>query len=394
MTDVDTADGGLAVPLSYLHLHSRSREALEKAGFRQVADLLDGDEVGRSAARFLIDADLAQAREAVSLLAEVREADGTPDWRAYWARRSITLIPGEDQSLSPRELLAAIPTIFEGLVVASEGRADAGSRAWNVISHRNGLTGAAYTLEEIGSGLNLTRERIRQIQKRATDQLQETARRGFARYDYRVQPLVARSLEGVLGTAPDDANPVIRESDLIARLGLIGGLSDIEVRRLEFLLALRGIKRTEGERAIKSMWLHADDAGWRLRSALPRVRDVLAGTLIEGGTELEIAIAATRGNRKYPIDASLVTSALPLLDWIEPLPDGRTRMGLGGLAGTENQAYRLLSDAGGPVQLGNLVRSINAVRRVDQGSLYKVSLSNQLSADPDLVPFGRTGSWG
>ena len=88
----------------------------------------------------------------------------------------IRLVPDADRAMSPAEVVAHLPALLEAVIVAAHSSPREGERVWRVISHRNGLQSEGYTLDQVGTGLSITRERVRQIQKVATEELVNPAR--------------------------------------------------------------------------------------------------------------------------------------------------------------------------------------------------------------------------
>ena len=238
---------------------------------------------------------------------------------------SKPLVPDEDRDMSPADVVAQLPALTEAMVMAAYSSQHEGKRAWWVISHRNGLQTKAYTLEKIGSGLGLTRERVRQIQKAATNELATAVTGDFQTRRFRLQSRVAASLAAVFAVGPSDDDPVVPEDVLLSRLGLQGRVPAVDLRRLGFLFGLRDITRTEPDSRLGAVWGLKTAESSRLRDAMFRIQEVLSKTLITGGTELEIAMAATGRKRQKAVDVRMVEAALPLLPGVERLTDGRVR---------------------------------------------------------------------
>ena len=383
---------GYAVPLSYLHLRPTIEARLVRSGIETVGQLVDGWTRKEDAVHALSRPNAAHVSEAVGILAQCAGGDALPDWEGYWALRAIHLIPNLDRSLSPAELLGELPALFLEILIAENASSATGERAWAIVSHRNGLDGQSYTLDKIGGALQLTRERVRQIQKQAAITLEESSQRGFAGPHHRLRPMAAESVETLLAAGPTAPEPVIREDELFRRLGLAPELSGAHRNRLRFLLGLRAISVVDVDQATGTLWTTGDEQAGRLVGAIPKIRAALADVLVEGATELEVSIA-TRGSRKPPVDRATVAAALRLMGGIEWLPDGRVRSSLGQLGSTQHQAYRLLADAGATLVLDDMLRAVNAVRPRAR-PLSRGSFSNMLSSDPRFVPLGHTGVWG
>ena len=206
---------------------------------------------------------------------------------------------------------------------------------------------------------------------------------------------MAASLAAVFAVGPSDDDPVVPKECLLSRLGLEGRVPAVDLRRLGFLFGLRDITRTEPDSRLGAVWGLKTAESSRLRDAMFRIQEVLSKTLITGGTELEIAMAATGRKRQKAVDVRMVEAALPLLPGVERLTDGRVRARLDRIDWPVDQAFRLLSDAPGPLELADIVRSINASRTKGRRLVYKPSLSNAMSVDRRFISaLARTGRWG
>lgn len=381
------------LPISDLHLPDQIEKTLEGGGLRSMNEVISGEAILPKAQLLLGQDDLERLSEVARDLADQANSEGSIDWEAFWAGRGVLSFPDDDREVPARECLARLPDLLSFVLLAEEGDEERGRRAWEIVRHRSGLDGHSYTLAEIGSGFGLTRARIQQIEKEATAILERSVRDGFNGRRHRVRPRFLASLAAMRACAPTAAEPLVREDVLLARLGLLTEMDVPTRNRLEYLLDLYGLVRTEPDRITGPIWrLPTEDAA-RRAAAIAGIREVLADEFLDGATELEIAIAVNRRAPRRRIDAQVVPALLPLMVDLELLSDGRVRAPIAALATTEHMAYRLLRDAGDVLPLVDMLRTINAVRPARR-QLYRGTFSNMLSGDPRFVPLGKTGQWG
>ena len=396
-TRVDLPTEALAAPIWDLHLDTRGRNAMARLKLGRIGELLDDGHLRKSVAEQLGDKGTERTLEILQSLAASAGRDGRVDWERFWSDQGVALIPEDDHPMPPSEAVASIPKVTREMILADAAKPDVGERAWQVVDARNGLVAQPRTLEEIGRVIGgLTRERIRQIQDETTNELRDAVEHGFAGRRYRLRQHVVESWAAIFAAGPGDTRPVVSEADLCARLGLASPLPDAAVRRLEFLFAFRKVIRRPGAGPrVGALWLAQTGEGKRVADAVVRVDNLLAAKLIDGATEVDIAIEATKRDHKHPLDVTDVAAALTFLEGTQRLSDGLVRARFDCLDGSVNQAYRLLADAGGPLKLDEIRRQINATRRHGHRQVPPYELSNGMSADPRFVAFPRRfGIWG
>lgn len=384
----------LTADIDRLHLDRASRKALRSNEINSIGELAGPGYVVPHAWEALGRANGKKASAAIQELSAFASPAGV-DWDGFWRQRGVRLVPEEaTKSATVRTLLAAAPELFRAALAERARSDEMADRDWVILDGRNGLVSRPMTLHELGSGaLRLTRERVRQLEVKAMTRLREAWTDGFHDESYRLHPSLEPAMSQIVSSAPTVGHPVFQD-DLAVSLGLDAAVSDRDLRRLGLLLELAGAAKVEadGERrpavwvlttdASARGWIRcADEAGWLLTDEVP-----------EAMSETEIAVAMNRRRRTKKVTSADVGSAMGLCRVAERLEDGRWQGRFEYLNGRGNQAHRIISEAGRPVELRTMVKEINA--RSHGKRVYVRNLAGQLSGDARFVPIGRSGEWG
>ena len=387
--------GALAADIDCLHLDRPSPERLRAAGISTIGDLAGSGYMSQKGWNAL-GRDAGKSASAVlDVLCGFSEGD-TVDWPRFWQARGIKVIPADvtagTQDIAT--LLAAIPRLVPAVLADTTWKRAKPERDWVVIDGRKGLVSSPKTLDELGSGaLGLTRERVRQLEVDSMERLRRAWGERFHGITYRLHPDLDAAVSRLAQAAPVVGAPLV-EDDLLATLGLGLRTSDRDARRLAFLLELAGCVRLGADGTRRPVVLVVEDdalAAACVRTA-DRVGRLLTESHVEPMSETDIVVELNRGRRSHLVTLPGLRAAMPLSRCVEPLDDGRWQGRFEFLIGRGNQAFRLISDAGFPLDLDVVTRTINA--RIS-GQLVGVrNLSNQLSADGRFVPIGKSGKWG
>lgn len=304
-------------------------------------------------------------------------------------------IPGQPiEDHTARGLLALVPELTRDLLAATSAKLGDPGRDWLVLDARWGLESQQRTLEEVAQGVlgGMTRERARQIEKKALQRMTRVVDAGYSGNGYQVRMSVSSLLEDVFGAGPSLTTTMLSEDDLFERLALERPTPQ-EVRRLEFLFALRDVRRYEGRPPRRP-------ALWGIGSkpdaeAVIALVDALDGLLCEAIaqplSDLDVVMELVkRGRRSTVAD---VRRAAQLCPTVERLEDGRLQGRFEWLVGRGNQAHRLLELAQAPLDAADMAREINARSRTGRPT-SRTNLANQMAADERFIPIGKSGSWG
>lgn len=377
-----------------LHLHRKVAGRLRARGVVAIGDMIDGQYLSHTAWDALGRQDGKAAWVVLQELASFCGDHGV-DWPGFWTSRGVAIVP--PQVVSPADAVAlsrAVPALVKAaLADAARPGADP-DRAWVIIDGRNGLVSKPMTLEELGPGVfGLTRERVRQIETKATQQLAQALRDEFRGQSYRMNEVLDPMLRQVVDTCMA-VDALVTEVELLAALSVPESARGAELRPLEFLLRLAGLVRFDADGSRRqAMWAPARD-----QTAKPTIElaDKLGRFLTEDLTQAvsaaDVVVALNRGARAGRVTLGEVVRAIPFSPLVEVLQDGRWQGRFEYLTHRGDQVDRVLDAADGPLELREIAREINA--RSHGKPVSVPNLSNQLAGDKRFVPIGKSGAWG
>ena len=264
-------------------------------------------------------------------------------------------------------------------------------RAQAIIRHRYSLLGAdPKTLEELGEGFGVTRERIRQLEKRESANVLALLEQGHNR-GWELEPaLVDFFRELCIGFRESVVAGVMSLADfregLAARLGFhVPSLS----RGLPLLIVEQEQLSVVQGRLGRTFVFHAKDSGY-IRDFTEWVGQIETDLRSSPEPLMKVDFDARLALRPNRFGLSL-NQVLALLDleWLSPT---EFQVPLELLAGRPNQACRVLRQAGRPLHFREITARIQEA--TGEEDLNDRNVSNQISLDARLAPIGRSGLWG
>jgi DNA-directed RNA polymerase delta subunit len=299
----------------------------------------------------------------------------------------MTVIPADEfPPIELRTLSSLGPRILEQLVVAAFP-AD-GARRWTILDGRFALDSKRTTLRELADAYELSRERIRQIEEQVLASLAGVIRDPGSSGAPALRPDLTEALDRLHGLVPVNDRCIL-ESELQDQLGRETGTPLAPAVHL--MLELGGANRMEfPRRTLRPLWHRlASDAATRRRELIERVAEALTTHLVDYSTPLDVVTSLNTPRRWCSLND--VEAAIAWLPGLER-EAGKLRAPLGWLVGRGNQAYRLLIDAGEPMDARDLAARIDAA--VPGRSVGRENLINQLTDDKRFIPMGKSGRWG
>ena len=377
-----------------LHLDRRSREALAAVGIATIGQLAGPGYLRPEAWEALGREGGKEAAAVLRVLVEHR-TDTSVDWPSFWQARGIVLVPAAPPAADDvPSLLSAVPQLARAALADDRSKGTDPEREWIIIDARNGLVSAERTLEELGAGaLGVTRARVQQIEAKAMVRLGRAFGESFHGTSYRLHPEFDPALERIVRAAPATGSGTF-EDILGTELGVDPGRVEPSARRLAFLLVLAGAERVgpDGGRR-PAIWIHKGDGATKTRIGIAdKVGRLLTEATSEAMTETDIVVELNRGHRTNLLTIVEVRAAMRFCRVAEQTEDGRWQGRFEELTRRGDQAYRIISAAGRPVDLDLVAREINAKTRGKPTNVR--NLANQLSEDPRFVPVGKSGEWG
>lgn len=256
-------------------------------------------------------------------------------------------------------------------------------RSRHILRRRYGLEGQApATLEAIGQELNLTRERIRQIEKDSIKKLREQKRHH--------QLVAAHQL---LTNVLNDHGSVMHEDDLVATL-LLSGRSQTQEASVVFILEL--------EESFEKLRHDDYHASWYLKgfdlSLLHSMIDAMVAALDNHGkpmsdTELLEKVKAHshyQGNKHFFTDKAL-RNYIVISKKIKANPFGHVGLTAWNSISPRDvgdKAYLVMKNHGKPEHYSKITELINQAG-FDNKTAYKETVHNELIKDKRFVLVGR-----
>ncbi len=273
-----------------------------------------------------------------------------------------------------------------------------GRPAWQqVLQYRFGLGGvAAYTLEEIGDALDLTRERVRQVEAEALKVLGEILTINMT-VDGRSLPegLINQALR--VAEALQDLGPVFEQNALMVEMVAVldkDAASEQARPLLTLLLRILGFERiATSKQSFRdwTFWQRVDfDGGSEVFRVMALALEVLRERDSLADLELRIQVKR-RDNTVGKAVLELALASCPLIK-----TEGKThRLIERWMGDVKKEIVRLLNANGDPLHFKEITRFFNR-KRVQAGEdpVSTAAVTRYLVGDPEFKSIGRSGLWG
>lgn len=274
-------------------------------------------------------------------------------------------------------------------------------RGYPILKHRYGLEGApTYTLDEIGNFYGISRERARQLEKRAKDRLGAalTGKDDLGEvsvpepFREEAQELL-RELSSLGALAHDSA---IRGL-IISRYGPAAAQCDGNLTLLLEVLGLKPIPPDYVGLPAGGARVWTSEGGASDFKKLKPITSFLRRYLreqVRSVSEFELTVELNRTLRS-PAQGPDVRLALKICPDVEPVGEDEYRIRFNELASLASKAGRLLAEAGQPLHYKDLAREISRLALAERLPRLRqtAALRAQLSASPDFKAVGRSGKW-
>jgi hypothetical protein len=359
--------------------------------------LLEAIDAGFAGVRNVGPAGIQSISEAISSLSGAIDNGDEVNWLKYCAKQGIRILPASYRQGSSTETITKTlsKTIPEVL------RYDADDRRWRIVQRRFGLDNTEkLTLDELGTAYGLTRERVRQIEKSALDELRDVLlENNYSGKSYHVHPDVGIFVRAVFLDVAALAKDFVLETELLdIAQRKAGADSEPYAPVLALLFELFGMGR-----------IHLDNPDlvpvWEFMETKHRAMAEEAISLIDAVLSREKPIPMDEFDLLFIVNSKLPKSkhltVLQLLKFTElcssaeRTSDGLVQSRFEHIKGRSNQVARILWEANTPLHKKDVVREMN--KRLIAAGKTKVSLAtltNHTMRDERFVAFGRSGHWG
>lgn len=385
-----------SLSISVLHLPLRISRSLQRFGITTIGELF-GKEFAELPEIPNISTNSAKKINKIknTLISSV---DGNElNWSHYWNKLGITLVPsGMKSDTFPSEIISSITQIIKEIL-----QKNSDARMWPIIQRRFGFDGTTeLTLQELADVFQLSsRERIRQLEDRALNELREVfIDNEYSGKDYHVHPQVLKTIRELFAIVAEKAVVPIMEQELLDSINK-HCRSDFEKQKpvLFMLLKIRGLEQIKFDNPnLISLWGFYDNKRKKwIKRSIERLDNLLTKETPRPMNKIDILLNVNRGARKNAkLSMEQLTELLLLCSSIEEYKSGIFWGKFACLRGRGNQVERILIEYGEPVHIREISREINH-RSLTYGKhiIDQNSLANQISVDDRFIPIGRSGEW-
>ncbi|KAA3644738.1 MAG: hypothetical protein DWQ07_15125 [Chloroflexi bacterium] len=273
------------------------------------------------------------------------------------------------------------------------------AREYSIIEYRFGLNGRTIlTLDEIGILYDVSRERIRQIEKRALTNLGEIINTGVN--EQRNVMLNSSFLKRIqrFRNSLNSLNKVVSEDAILIHTKEHFAEANINLHLLGLLLTLFGYEKIGLKTTVSDQtyaWALEPTKIKRIKTAMHAVFTYLRDLAIaKPYDEIKIAINKKRAARARFNDEE-INLAIDLSFDIERLDDGTIQIRYDKLRSIADKAYRILHNTGEAIQSKQLAVTLNkeAFKHGQASRINAHNIGNRLSNDERFDSIGRNGGW-
>ncbi len=306
------------------------------------------------------------------------------------------LIDPRDEYLSSAKgnLVEAFSAVLELYLSKKKGKNIKRDR--DVLYKRFGLEGSSiYTLEDLGTFYDVSRERIRQIEASLIKDLDETLLGEKKDKNWRLCPKIYDSYKSIRSSLyhfewlvrRDDIDKIF--SDHFGET-LNDAYLDLFMEVLGYVKLPRNIPGFRG--SICESWSLAKKYNKKeiesVFVALDHIYDSPRAVPI-----FDLIVSAKKSNKnKKPISNDSIMVALSATTDIER-EDDDVLVKFSRLRSASDKAYRVLESKNKPMHFSKIAQEINFLEG-SRGAIKETNLKNQLVSDDRFLPIGRSGAWG
>jgi len=299
-------------------------------------------------------------------------------------------------SSAGRNLASAFPAIIELYFEKLSPRTK--KRDFDILDKRFALIGASnYTLEDLGTYYDLTRERIRQIEARAIKELDQLLRGELRTKGWEIASVLRAEYMETVDQLRTSSLIVLEEqvdSLFLSKYDeqLSPGFRDVFMEVAGFARLPRSIDGFRGN--IKSCWCATDQYKAKEIPPIFRALDIIFGDPAKPLSLFDLTIKAKKAAKAKVSNQSLEIAISACSDL--ELIDDEVRVKLQSLRSAADKSFRILDASNKPMHYSAITREINLLQKdsAQFRPLKEVNVKNQLVADSRFVPVGRSGEWG
>lgn len=385
------------LPLGLLHLPSRSHNPLDKEEINSLGSLFSLTDAELRNVPRLGPISLKKIQNAKSALLKAITESGTINWQYFWEKQKIKIIPqGFDNNASEDKIISELPTIIKKILEQNPDE-----RLWLIIQRRFGLEETQkLTLEELGLALNLTRERVRQLEETALKELRGVLiEDDYKNKSYHVHLNILHTIKKLSLIVNELTDQALIENSLLDLIeDKFSFRSDAIKPSLHLILKINGLSIIEFNRSdLQPVWGKFEKAeAMTAQNLIERVDKLLTEENALPLSEIDILVQINKVARKKSRQSlEQFRKYIGICSSVELHKEGFYWGKFEYLESRGNQVERVLFEHGEPVHIKEIIREINhRLASYGKRTVNLRNLVNQMSSDDRFVPIGRSGEWG
>lgn len=377
------------IPLAAINLPARARTAVEAAGARnslEAAKIVINGFVGLSG---LGPKTISESQSLISHFIRIVETSAVSELQKLIDPRKIHFESANGN------LIDVFPGILE--LYLSKKSGENFKRNQDILNKRFALNGGKrYTLEDIGTYYDLTRERIRQVEEKTIENISKLLSGNLKTKDWKLDQLLLGNYRK-LKERLNSAGAIILKHEVDSILfDIFGGVSKEGYQDL--LMEVAGYVKLpnsfDGFRGTtKPCWCLASTYQKTeiesIFKSLDSIFDSSAAVSL-----FEITIRAKKSAKRKISNESL-SVALKACNEIEITGDSIS-VKFSSLRNAADKAFRVLESANKAMHYSDIAKEINLLDKnlTNYKTVKEINLKNQLVSDSRFAPIGKSGEWG
>ncbi|MEC8011854.1 MAG: sigma factor-like helix-turn-helix DNA-binding protein [Pseudomonadota bacterium] len=304
------------------------------------------------------------------------------------------MIDPRDEYLSSTmgNLVEAFPAVVELYLSKTKGKSL--NRDRDILYKRFGLEGSTkYTLEDLGTFYDVTRERIRQIEAKSIKELDKTLLGELKTKNWRLCPKIYTAYKS-LKSELSNFEWLVRKDDIDKVFSNLFGETPDNAYLDLFMEVLGYVKLSQSILGFRGSMCES----WSLAKkynkkeiesvfvALDHIYDSPKAVPI-----FDLIVSAKKYNKNNISNDSIMIALSATTD-VER-EDDKVLVKFSRLRSASDKAFRVLDSKRKPMHFSKITQEINFLEG-SKGSITETNLKNQLVADNRFSPIGRSGEWG
>lgn len=382
----------LSLPIEFLELDVRTYNILKRGNVSTLSDIVNLGENGLAQIYQLGEKKVPYVVDKINEFLSQTQGVTLAELQAKTQKPFLYEASSPEKPNLVKELVPFVKALIKNLKFQND---------YEILNRRYGLeNNKNYTLQEVGDYFGISRERVRQIEARAEEKIQQTLTGLFDTSNWQMP-------QNIINEA-NELFSLLRNYDVLITedeaLKFMQNRYDNEIQEndlgaIRFLLSLSGLEalpKAPREAVGISMlpaWILLEKID---KPLLFKVVDIVYHILldeIKPVSKFDIFVQINRKLKKK-VEISYLDYASKICLGIQKIDDNTYEFRFESLPSVADKAYRILYQANKPLHNRDILREINHLQvktggQVDTGR----NLQNQLGSDNRFEPIGRNGEW-